>query len=94
MSQSTRSSPSSDWQTARELGELRSDVGHLQDDVSDLQEKREKDKAELDRVKTWLERSFFLALLLLSGLSGHAVAPAVGTWIGMLMRALGGLRTG
>ncbi len=94
MSQSTRSSPSSDWQTARELGELRSDVGHLQDDVTELRDKREKDKTEIDRVKTWLERGFFLALLAATSVLGHATAPLVGGAIGGLLRALGGLRTG
>lgn len=90
----SRFSSNADWETARELGRLAADVAHLQADVTALDQHREKHKMELDRIKTWLERAVFLAVLALAGLGGHATAPIVGSAIGNLLRGLAGLTPG
>ncbi len=87
---STRSAPSSDW----ELGRLAANDATQDRRLGKLEDQRERDRAELDRVKHWLERSLFLALLAVTSVTGHAMAPALGSMIGGLLRGLAGLRGG
>lgn len=89
---STRSSLSASQDY--ELGRLSANDATQDRRLARLEERDEKRKAEVDQVKTWLERAFFLALLLVTGLLGHTTSPLVGGAIGAAMRALVGLRAG
>lgn len=89
-----KSKPPADWETAHTLGRLSSDVEHLRGDVTELDRHREKHKAEIDKLRTWAERAFFLVALAMAAAGGHATAPMVGSLIGSLLRGLAGLRPG
>lgn len=82
-----------DYTLGRTIGRLSSDVDHLKDDVQDIREKREKDKSELDKIKTWGERIALLVVLYAATAGMHASAPMVGPVVGAMARSvMSGLR--
>ena len=63
--------------------------------ISKLEDNRDKDKAELDRIKTWGERIALLVVLYAFTMAGHATAPTMGPIIGAVARGvIAGLRGG
>lgn len=60
-----------------------------------LEENREKDKAELDKIKTWGERIALLVVLYALTAGMHVSAPIAGPVIGAMTRSvISGLRGG
>jgi hypothetical protein len=63
--------------------------------ITKLEENRDKDKAELDRIKTWGERIALLVVLYALTAGMHVSAPIAGPVIGAMARgAIAGLRGG
>jgi hypothetical protein len=63
--------------------------------ITKLEDNRDKDKAELDKIKTWGERIALLVVLYAFTMAGHATAPTMGPIIGAVARGvIAGLRGG
>lgn len=61
--------------------------------IQKLEDNREKDKSELDKIKTWGERIALLVVLYAATAGMHASAPMVGPVVGAVARSvMSGLR--
>jgi hypothetical protein len=88
----TTSQPHS-WHYA--LGRLETKDAEQDRRITKLEDNRDKDKAELDKIKTWGERIALLVVLYAFTMAGHATAPTMGPIIGAVARGvIAGLRGG
>lgn len=89
----TSQPPSEGWHYA--LGRLETKDAEQDRRLGKLEEAREKDKADLDKIKTWGERIALLVVLYAFTMAGHATAPTMGPIIGAVARGvIAGLRGG
>lgn len=83
--------PSEGWHYA--LGRLETKDAEQDRRIGKLEDNRDKDKAELDKIKTWGERIALLVVLYAMTAGMHASAPIVGPVIGQVARGvIAGLR--
>lgn len=86
----TTSQPHS-WHYA--LGRLETKDAEQDRRITKLEDNRDKDKAELDKIKTWGERIALLVVLYAATAGMHASAPIVGPVVGTVARSvMSGLR--
>jgi hypothetical protein len=77
------------------LGRLETKDAEQDRRITKLEDGREKDKAELDKIKTWGERIALLVVLYALTAGMHASAPIAGPVIGAMTRGvIAGLRGG
>lgn len=75
------------------LGRLETKDAEQDRRIGKLEDNREKDKTELDKLKTWAERIALLVVLYAATAGMHASAPIVGPVVGQVARSvMSGLR--
>jgi len=85
--------PWPDW--GYTIGRLETKDAEQDRRITKLEDNRDKDKAELDKIKTWGERIALLVVLYAFTMAGHATAPTMGPIIGAVARGvIAGLRGG
>lgn len=87
----TSQQPSPGWDYT--IGRLETKDAEQDRRLGKIEDNREKDKAELDKIKTWGERIALLVVLYALTAGMHMTAPIVGPVVGAVARsAISGLR--